>query len=49
MDVEISLEPLDTFLRCFDIYKEVLRIKPDEYIKKSDSEEKPMEIEAIRD
>lgn len=33
VDVENSLQPLETFLKCFDAYKDVLKIKPDEYIK----------------
>lgn len=43
------MESLNDYLKCFDIYKEVLKIKPDEYIKKLETEEKPREIEVIRD
>jgi len=47
--VERCLDPLDDYLKCFDVYKDVLKIKPDEYIKKVETEEKPREVEAIRD
>lgn len=40
---------MDVFLKCFDSYKEVLKLKPEEYIKKIETEEKPREVEAIRD
>ena len=43
------MDPLDTFLRCFDVFKEILKIKPDDYIRKIENEEKPREVEAIRD
>jgi hypothetical protein len=48
-DVEFALVPLEKFLRQFDNYREILKIKPDEYLKKVESEEKPREIEQIRD
>lgn len=47
--IEKSLEGLSDYLKCFDVYKEVLKIRPDEYIKKLETEEKPREIEVIRD
>ena len=47
--VDRSLDSLDVYLRCFDSYKEVLQLKPEEYIKKIETEEKPREVEAIRD
>lgn len=47
--VEQSLDPLDDYLKCFDVYKEVLKLKPDEYLKKVENEEKPREMDAIRD
>jgi dynein heavy chain len=49
MVVEGSLDPLEEYLRCYDSYRDILKIKPDEYIKKVETEEKPREIEAIRD
>jgi hypothetical protein len=47
--LDASLDPLDDYLKCFDLYKDVLKLKPDEYIKKVETEEKPREIEVIRD
>jgi dynein heavy chain len=49
IDIEYALLPLDIFLKQFDNYKEILKIKPDEYLKKVESDEKPKEIEQIRD
>ena len=31
------------------MFKEILKIKPDDYIRKIENEEKPREVEAIRD
>lgn len=47
--LEQSLTPLDEFLKCFDVYKDVLKLKPEEYIKKVENDEKPKEVEALRD
>lgn len=47
--LEKSFAALDEYLKTFQIYKEILMMRPEEYIKTVDNEEKPKETEAIRD
>ncbi len=47
--LEKSFAALDEYLKTFLIYKEILMMRPEEYIKTVDNEEKPKDTEAIRD
>lgn len=47
--LERSFVALDEYLKCYLVYREILMMRPEEYIKTVDSEEKPKETEAIRD
>ena len=48
-DAQLIIAPLEEYLRKFDPYREVLKINPEELIKEYDNEEKPVEVERIRE
>jgi len=47
-ELEVAIVPLEAYLRSFDEYKEILALKPDEYVNAIEMEETQREITEIR-
>jgi len=47
-ELQTAILPLEAYLRSFDVYKEVLALKPDEYVLAIELEENQREISDIK-
>lgn len=48
-DAQNAIAPLEEYLKKFEPFRHILKIIPEEYAKEFDDEERPKEVELIRD